>query len=268
MRRSLTRLFVEYVPKMAVPAASSSAASPHLATRNFRITEDAAALADKEIEERGFFFAPRMDYDVTTGVAPLLSKTQFDIQQVFHRDAIERLNTLTLGTELEGHPLEVVIRKSSFDATQAAVHAAASEHFNYCFWYRSLRPWGTSVPPLLREELQLQYGHSGTVDAMQEVQRLVLLAALNEQMGCGWVYLVWTGKSFDVLSFPHGTCPIGNGLVPLLALNIHESAYAYDYAPLAQQTDGSGLEQYVRNYFKTNNWTLADRYFAAALAKN
>ncbi|CAD2217992.1 Iron/manganese superoxide dismutases, C-terminal domain containing protein, putative [Angomonas deanei] len=200
------------------------------------------------------------------GVAPLLSREQFALQQVFHRDAIDTLNQLTIGTELEGHSLDVVIRKTSFDATRAAIHTAAAEHFNYCFWYKSLRPWGVSVPSVLREELQLQYSRNGMLDGVEEVQRLMLLSAQNQLSRCGWVYLVWTGRMFDVLEFSHGTCPIGSGLVPLLALNVHTSSFAHDYAPLDPNGD-DGLEIYVHNFFKTCNWGLAHRYFTEANVK-
>lgn len=262
MRPSLPRRFVEYVPKWASTQVSATPANPYATTRAFRATEAAALAADAEKAEKGFFYLPRLDYDVDQGVAPLLSKKQFDVQyHVFHKAAVQRLNAHTLGSELEGHNLNVVIRSSSFDASRAVIHAAASEHFNYCFWYRSLRPWGTALPSLLKEELQLQYSENGTVDAVEEVRRRFVVAALSQQPCSGWVYLVWTGKMFDILAFDHGLCPIGSDLIPLLALNIHESAMRFDY-PSPDTTEV--MERYVSNFFKTCNWGLAEHYFSQA----
>lgn len=262
MRPSLTLRFAEYVPKWASSQVNVAPVNAHAVTRAFRATEAAAMAADAERDKRGFFYLPRLDYDAEQGVAPLLSKKQFDFQyHVIHKAVVERLNKHTLGSELEGHNLDVVIRGSSFDASRAVIHAAASEHFNYCFWYRSLRPWGTAVPAKLKEELQLQYSEKGTLDAVEEVKRRFVVAALSQQPCCGWVYLVWTGKVFDVLAFDHGTCPVSNDLIPLLALNIHTSATYYDY-PSADTEEV--MERYVNNFFKTCNWGLAERYFLQA----
>jgi superoxide dismutase, Fe-Mn family len=263
MRSSLTRRFAEYVPKWASTQMSfSSPVGGYAVTRAFRETEAAAMAADAERDNKGFFYLPRLDYDVADGIAPLMSKKQFDVQyHVFHKAAVDRLNEHTLGSELEGHSLNVVIRSTSFDAARAVIHAAASEHFNYCFWYRSLRPWGTGVPARLKEELQLQYSENGTLDAVEEVKRRFVVAALSQQPCCGWVYLVWTGKMFDILAFDHGTCPIGKDLIPLLALNIHPSAMTFDYSsPDTEEV----MERYVNNFFKTCNWVLAEQYFVQA----
>ncbi|KPI85099.1 putative Superoxide dismutase [Leptomonas seymouri] len=262
MRPSIMFRFAEYVPKWALAQVNAFPASAYAVTSAFRATEAAAMVADVERNKKGFFYLPRLDYDVDQGVAPLMSKKQFDVQyHVFHKAAVDRLNAHTLGSELEGHSLNVVIRNSSFDASRAVIHAAASEHFNYCFWYRSLRPWGTAVPSRLKEELQLQYSENGILDAVEEVKRRFVVAALSQQPCCGWVYLVWTGKMFDVLAFDHGTCPVGGDVIPLLGLNIHESAMCFDY-PSSDMREM--MERYVHNFFKTCNWGLSEQYFLQA----
>lgn len=264
MRRTFTALFAAYVPHGASTAADM-AANTHTVTANFRQTEAAATQSDLDKEQRGFFYLPRLDYDIGVGIPPLMSKKQFDVQyHVFHKDAVERLNKHTLGSELEGHTLDVVIRKTAFDASQAVTHAAASEHFNYCFWYRSLRPWGTAVPQALRNELQLQYSRNGTLDAVEELKRQMMVTAMSQQAMTGWVYLVWTGKAFDIVEFNHGACPIGSDLTPLMAINMHHSALHFDYSV---QPDEETVRRYVTNYFKTCNWTVAEQYFLKAIEK-
>ncbi|KEG14872.1 superoxide dismutase [Trypanosoma grayi] len=258
MRRALRLGYHAFVPKGAVLQTDVLASSPHLTTAVFRETEAAAARADKAKEDAGFFSRPRLNYPAASGIPALISGKQLNVQyDVFHRDVVATLNRHTLGTVLEGHNLETVIRKTSFDATQAVTHTAAAEHFNYCFFYKSLRPWGTSVPAQLREAFQLQYSCNGSLDAVEGVKRLMTTTALSHQERCGWIYLVWTGKVFDVVEFPHGSCPIASDLIPLLAINVHESAYSLDYGV-------AGLEQYVQNYFKACNWPLAERYYLQA----
>ncbi|KAF8294856.1 hypothetical protein TcYC6_0097980 [Trypanosoma cruzi] len=253
MRRTLRHGYHAYVPKGALLKTDMLASSPQLVTAVFRETEAAAERADRASDDAGFFSRPRLNYPVASGIPAFISRRQFDVQyNIFHHDAVETLNRHTLGTSLEGHSLETVIRRTSFDATQAAAHTAAAEHFNYCFFYKSLRPWGTAVPKQLREAFQLQYGRDGSVDVVEEVKRLLTVVVLSHQERCGWVYLVWTGKQFDVVEFPHGACPIGSDLIPLLAINVHEGAYSLDYGL-------SGLEQYAQNYFRACNWFLAER---------
>ncbi|CCW68129.1 unnamed protein product [Phytomonas sp. Hart1] len=266
MRRTIRYFFLDYLPKGA-HANINEWTNPSEVTAEFRRTEAAAVLSDKEKENRGFFYLPCLDYDTGVGIPPLMSRAQFDIQyDFFHRDAVKRLNTHTLGDELEGHPLEVVIRNTAFDAARAVIHIAASEHFNYCFWYRSLRPWGTKIPLRIKERLRLQYGYKAALDPIAEVKRLFTVTALSHQRLCGWIYLVWTGKSFDVVEFDHGMCPIGSNLTPLMALNLHESALCIDYNVQDNSTDA--VERYVNNFFKTCNWLVANRYFSMAIGES
>eukprot|EP00796_Vickermania_ingenoplastis_P006007 gene6007-4312_t len=253
----------QYSPKnwKAVSDASIDAGR---VTSNFRSLECAVQEADKEKERRGFFNLPDLEYDTSAGIPPLCTKKQFDLQyHFFHRDAVERLNTHAIGSELEGHNLDVVVRQTSFDASRAVLHTSASEHFNYCFWYRSLRPWGTAVPTRLRENMQLLLSGNSGCDPIEEIKRRMTITALSQQNLSGWVYLVWTGSSFDVLHFQHGLCPITSDLIPLLCINLHHSAMCVDYKP----EDSSSVEQYVRNFFKTCNWIHADRYYGAAMGK-
>lgn len=311
----LARSWTEYVPRHWEPKVfskslggcathSASACYGDDVTRNFRSLEKAVAMSNKEKENRGFFSLPELDYDVTTGIPPLCSRKQFEMQYYyFHKDAVEKLNAHTIGTELEGHNLDVVLRHTAFDATRAVVHTAAAEHFNYCFWYRSLRPWGTSVPARLSSGLQKwrsaevsmsggrmapSVGSSSSslvgntasnasheagspaiysfdTDPVKEIIRRMKIKALTQVDKIGWVYLVWTGKKIDVLYFQHGLCPISSDIIPLLCLNINEGAFWFDYSNSEGGKDR--FEEYVNNFFKTCNWIVADRNYCAAVHK-
>lgn len=265
LRKSCRLNIANHVPPGYVAYASGANVDSVLdGTTNFRRMEAMVAHNEQAASEQpGFFSLPRIDYDTSRGIAPVLSHEQFKmLYHIFHKDSVIRLNQHTLGSELEGHNLDVVIRKTAFDASRAVIHTAAAEHFNYCFWYRSLLPWGTDVPSSLREALQLQYSKKSTLDAVEEIKRLFLIHALSAQAPCGWVYLLWNGKAFDVDFFSHGTCPIGSNLIPLLGLNLHTSAIYVDYLQ-GQDSDRpeEALTRYVRNFFKACNWDMAARYY-------
>lgn len=265
LRQNCLRRFVEYVPKNPISvslSASAAASSVHEATARFRMTEAAAQRNDVEKANRGFFHLPKLNYAVEGGVSPIFSPRQLHyIYNVAHRHAVDTLNRYVIGTELEGHSLEAVVRASSFDATKNYIHTPACEHFNYCFFYQSVRPWGTVIPSALREGLKLQF--PGSAEPQLIVQKMFLRAASTLQSRSGWVYLVWTGTKFDVFAFESGSSPLAQELTPLLGLSVHETSYEQDYSTV----DQSGLETYISNFFKGCNWTVAARYYTAATTR-
>lgn len=268
MRRTLSLRFVEYVPKQAVDAQPAATilsrfqgTSIYEGTAQFRETERGAHRADIEEQRKGFFFLPKLSYPVVAGVAPVLSAKQFRyIYDVVHRDVVHTLNRHTIGSDVEGHTVETVIRQTSFDALKTHMHTPACEHFNYCFFYNSLRPWGTAIPGAFRDAIVLQFGSAQTPAVT--IQKRFLQAASTLQSRTGWVYLVSTYSGvLDVLAVEHGTTPLANDLIPLMALSVNESTYGMDYSVVGHE----GLEAYVSNFFKGCNWTLAHQYFAETI---
>jgi superoxide dismutase, Fe-Mn family len=269
MKRTLALRFVEYVPKRAVNALPATtilsrgpAASIHEGTALFRETERGAQRSDDEQARRGFFSVPKLNYPVISGVSPVLSAKQFRyVYDVVHRDAVDRLNRMTIGSDVEGHTVETVIRQTSFDALKAHIHTPACEHLNYCFFYNSLRPWGTSMPSAFRDVVALQLGNAEAPAAL--IEKRFLQAASTLQSRVGWVYLVATSTGvIDVVAFEHGTSPLASDLIPLLGLSVNESTYFMDYSTVGP----GGLEAYIANFFKGCNWSLASRYFAETVA--
>lgn len=255
MRRTWIRRFVEYVPQ--TPNLTQTLSG----TARFRVTELAVERSDEAVCNQGFFFLPKLKYPaVESGAAPVFSAKQFSYTYHFiHRDIVEKLNKFAIGSEFEGHTLEAVIRATAFDASKNAVHTPACEHFNYCFFYHSLRPWGTTMPNDLREALQLQYGSDMAPE--KRIESLFLRAASTLQSRTGWVYLVWadSGK-LDVVPFEQGSTPLAHDLVPLMCMSVNESAYALDY----DISDPASLETYVKNFFKGCNWLLVAKYYGEA----
>lgn len=272
MRRTILNRFVEYVPKGTVIAQATSSAglnnNIHLGTAAFRATEAAALRHDQETLQKGFFFLPKLSfsYEQGQGVSPVFSEKQFRwIYEVAHKDVVDALNHVTLGSDVEGHSLETVMRATSFDASRASTHSPACEHFNYSFFYNSLRPWGTEVPVLLRDALWLQYAAKAkerNLSVQALIERQFLEAAAANTFRSGWVYLVLSGDQFQVLSFDLGTSPIVSDLTPLLCMPVHENCFALDYDV------EKDLEKYVANFFKGCNWHTAGRYYAATVGKS
>lgn len=268
MHASATRLnFGAYVPKRATAALFPLEASlprGHDATVAFRATERAACAAEAAKAKKGFFALPVVPYPTHDGIPPLMSKAQFDIRYHVHlQHHVDRLNALTLGSELEGHTVDVVIQRSAFDASQSGLHASACEYFNACIAFNSIRPWGTAVPPRLADLIQVQFGEGQSLEQGRlRLQRLFVNGCMSLQHG-GWAWLVYnpTSGQLEVFVCEAGlTVPV-SALVPLLCVDVQHKAYNVDY-----DADGGsdGLLHYSTNFLKAANWQLAERYLAKA----
>jgi Fe-Mn family superoxide dismutase len=264
MRRSTGLFYAAYVPRgTAVPFPPTLSVSAAAGTRAFRATQLAAETADRVADEKGFFFLPQMDFDYAAGgVSPFISAKQLDFQRnVIHAAVVRDLNRFTIGTELEGHSLDAVLRNTALDVTRSAAHMAAAEHFNYCFFYKSFRPWGTPLNNHLKYCLQDAAVSAGSKSFEQQLRNL----AVSLQGTNSWLYVVVNPQgSVDLVPMNHGTCPVPQDLIPLLCLNLHESAYALDYS----SAGSDGLVAYVDNFLKAANWANAASNFNAATRKD
>ena len=266
MKRSLRLLYVAYVPKsspVAFPPVMPS--STYAGTRAFRATQAAAERADSDAADLGFFFLPQMDFEYAScGVSPFISAKQLDFQRnVLHSAAVRDLNRFTMGTELEGHSLDAVLRNTAFDVTRSAAHMAAAEHFNYSFFYKSFRPFGTAMSSSFHYTLQEVAGSKSrsSDSAAVTFEKRFRNIAMSLQGRNAWLYLVVTPqKTVELVPMNHGTCPVPQDLIPLLCLNLHESAYALDYSSAGT----AGFDAYISNFLKAANWNYAMLNFDAA----
>ncbi len=261
MRRSAGLFYVAYVPTGShIPFPPQlNVANVESGTRAFRATQLAAEAADHAAGTQGFFFLPQMDYDYAAGgVSPFISAKQLDLMRnVLHTDAVRNLNRFTLGTDLEGHSLDTVLRNTAFDVTRSAAHMAAAEHFNYSLFYKSFRPWGTP----LTNQFKYFLNDAAVSAGSKSFEHRFTNMALSLQGTNSWLYVVVSPQgSVDIVPMNHGTCPVPQDLIPLLCINLHESAYALDYPSAGP----SGLEAYVGNFLKAANWTNAAANFQAA----
>lgn len=238
-------------------------------TLNFRRTEAKALKAEEERNKKGFFSLPQLLYSPDRGISPLMSAKQLlFIRNVYHKDAVDTLNRYSVGSSYEGHPLDVVIQTTSFDAANSVLHTAACEHFNHSFFFRSVAPFGTPMPQSVANAIHLAFSTRGTsadrstdteaVDLDSPFEKQVLHAALNHQAKSGWLYLLRTPNGLKLRTYSHGTCPLSGDSIPLLCLNLHDHAFCLDYK-------GEGaMERYTQNWVRAINWNLPQRYLGLA----
>ncbi|MEK7228007.1 MAG: Fe-Mn family superoxide dismutase [Patescibacteria group bacterium] len=77
--------------------------------------------------------------------------------------------------------------------------------------------------------------------------------------GIGWAVLWYDRKEDKLLASWVDEQHLGqlNGCAMILALDMWEHSYVSDYQP-------SGKKEYIEDFFKNINWTVAERYFVEA----
>jgi superoxide dismutase, Fe-Mn family len=177
---------------------------------------------------------------------------------VFHflrqqRVCNDRMIALVRGTPLEGLPLEQLIRVTERNPAQHTVYRYAAEVWNHDMYWRSMRPGGGGVAfGAVGERLRDRFG---------SYERFVrdFKEAATAHFGSGWLWLVWSGETVEIVSTGNASTPLVRGDTALLALDLWEHAYYLDYQNRRASYVSAFLEELV-------NWEFANRNLAEALA--
>lgn len=182
--------------------------------------------AEASIQNQGFFYLPTLEFPWFKGCMPLFSSYQIRVHYSrHHRAYVDKLNKLIEGTPLYGYDLDEIIRRTHGDDSQKAVFNNAAQHYNHCFFWKSIQPYGSNMPPDLQAAVEAQYG------SVAEFKKRFTDAGLS-LFGSGWVYWVYdlSAQKFDILSYSNAGCPLTNNqLVPLLCVDVWEHTYYIDY---------------------------------------
>mmetsp|Transcript_7838 Transcript_7838/g.8806 ORF Transcript_7838/g.8806 Transcript_7838/m.8806 type:complete len:301 (+) Transcript_7838:83-985(+) len=212
--------------------------------------------AEAFIQNQGFFYLPTLEFPWYKGCMPLFSSYQIRVHYSrHHRAYVDKLNKLIEGTPFYGLNLDEIIVKSAGDAANVAIFNNAAQHYNHCFFWKCIQPFGSNIAPDLAAALEQQYG---SVDAFK---KRFIDAGLS-LFGSGWVYLVFDvkAKKFDILSYSNAGCPLAsNETIPLLCADVWEHTYYIDY-----ENDRSA---YLNKYFDVVDWHWAERHWKRATSQ-
>ena len=172
-----------------------------------------------------------------TALQPHLSAQTLDLHHgQHHHGYVAALNTRIAGTELDGLPLEDIVRSS-----QGSLFEAAAQAWNHAFFWQCLHPRAGGEPRgALAERITRQFGD---VQKLREEFNRAALAVF----GSGWAWLVQhpDGRLAIVTTRNAGTPLTGNS-TPLLACDLWEHAYYTDF-----QNDRA---RYLQAFWKLVNW--------------
>ena len=167
-----------------------------------------------------------------------------------HRTYVDTLNKLVEGSEFEGMALDDVIAAVQGRPEKQAIFNNAAQVWNHTFYWQCMSPAGGGAPSgELADRLAEGFG---SVDEAIEA----LKTAGATRFGSGWAWLVDDNGALKILSTPNAEQPIGDGVTPLLVVDVWEHAYYLDYQNLRPL--------YLKTFFeRLVNWDFAAANLAA-----
>jgi Fe-Mn family superoxide dismutase len=171
---------------------------------------------------------PDLPYDYGA-LQPVISAATMKLHHgAHHRGYIDKLNALVKGSELDGVPLETIIKRSgsqaAYDPASRLIFNNAAQAWNHAFYWRSLRPKASDTRPrgALAARIEADFG------GVERFNGLFKTAAMGV-FGSGWVWLVEDCGVLKIKATANADTPIAHGQAPLLVLDVWEHAYYLDY---------------------------------------
>ncbi|MGB3391908.1 MAG: superoxide dismutase [Stenotrophomonas sp.] len=179
---------------------------------------------------------PNLPYP-RTALQPHLSAETLDLHHgSHHRAYVDALNARIAGTELDGLPLEDIVRSS-----QGSLFEMAAQAWNHAFFWQCLHPRAGEEPHgPLAERITRQFGD---VQKLREEFDRAALAVF----GSGWCWLVQHPDGrLGIATTRNANTPLTGDSTPLLACDLWEHAWYTDY-----QNDRA---RYLQAFWKLVNW--------------
>ncbi len=166
-----------------------------------------------------------------------------------HAGYVTKLNAAIEGTDMEGKPLDELLKNNS---DKAAVRNNGGGHYNHSLFWSIMGPNGGGKPSGdLSKAIDDAYG---SFDKFKEE----FSNAAATRFGSGWAWLcVHKGGKVEVCSSANQDNPImpnvGCGGIPVLGLDVWEHAYYLKYQ--------NKRPEYIDSFFNVINWEeVSKRY--------
>ena len=170
-----------------------------------------------------------------------------------HAAYVTNYNNLTKDTPYAGRPLEEVLAEIRGDASKVGIFNNGAQIWNHSFFWNCLKPGGGGKPTgAVAGRIDSDFGgYDKFVEAFK--------TAAVTQFGSGWAWLALDKSKgrLTVTKTPNADMPQGQGLTPLLTVDVWEHAYYLDY-----QNRRPDFVQAVIDHLL--NWDFANRNLAAA----
>ena len=190
---------------------------------------------------------PDLPY-ATDALEPYISAKTLEFHHgKHHKSYVDKLNSAIQGTAYEGQPLETIIARAQ-EAGDTGVFNNAAQAWNHTFLWHSMSPGGGGAPKrALVDAIKARFGNLAAFQA--EFKK----AALG-RFGSGWAWLVRTADGLDIVSTGNADTPLGDGVTPLLTLDVWEHAYYLDYQNKRDAYIDAYLSELINWEFAAHNY--------------
>lgn len=194
------------------------------------------------------FELPALPY-AKDALAPHISANTLDFHHGKHHNSyVVNLNNL-LGED--SRSLEEIMEETAGDATKAGIFNNAAQIWNHTFYWHSMAPNGGGTPTgAIAEKINEDFG---SYDKFAEKFK----AAGATQFGSGWAWLVLENGKLKVAKTGNASCPLTDGAVPLLTMDVWEHAYYLDFQNRRPDYIATFLESLVNWDFANTNLSNA-----------
>lgn len=200
------------------------------------------------------FTLPQLGY-AYEALEPFIDTATMRVHHSAHHAAfIGNLNTIVgQWADLRGANIEQVLSNLAAvpDNVRTGVRNNLGGHWNHDFFWKIMRPGGANAPTgALRDAINGTFGSAAD-----------MVVAFNGQamgrFGSGWAWLVVDkDKKLAVMNTPYQDTPLEAGARAIIGCDVWEHAYYLKHQ--------NRRANYVRDWWSTVNWTVAQENFARA----
>ncbi len=183
---------------------------------------------------------------------PYIDEETMRIHHTKHHQAyVNKLNAALEGhTDLQQKSVEDLLRGLAEipEEVRTAVRNHGGGHYNHSLFWTILKK-DVPMPDALTAALTESFGST------EEFQQRFSAAAAGV-FGSGWAWLVVRDGKLDIVATQNQDCPLSQGLVPVLGIDVWEHAYYLKYR--------NRRADYIAAFFHVINWeNVAARLRAA-----
>jgi len=216
----------------------------------------AAALALRPLaafaadEKKAGFTLPKLPY-AYDALEPFIDAETMQIHHSKHHQAyVDNLNKALAGTDWAEKPIDEILRNIAMvpEEKRQAVINNGGGHYNHSMFWEIMAKDGGKPAGELAKAIE-------TFGGLDKLKKDVN-AAGAARFGSGWAWVVIDGGKLKVLSSANQDCPLMNGQVPVLGVDVWEHAYYLKYRNLRAK--------YLDAWWNVVDWEAVGKRFEKA----
>jgi Fe-Mn family superoxide dismutase len=199
------------------------------------------------------FTLPNLPYPADA-LEKAIDKMTMEIHHGKHHKAyVDNLNAALQGqAALEAMSIDALLKgiKSVPETIRQKVINNGGGHYNHTMFWEIMSPTAASAP-----SGDLAAALTSTFTDLANFKAKIKEAALA-RFGSGWAWLVVSGGKLEIISTANQDCPIMDGKVPLLGVDVWEHAYYLRYQ--------NKRADYVDAWWNVLDWNAVAKRYASA----